>query len=282
MRFAETVIDARDGTNLFVRSYSPDESCDRWMVILHGTSEYGGRYDHVARVAVEQGWNVIAPDLRGHGHSGGAPVHTDRFERYLTDLDAIWTHFKLNPDRTVLVGHSFGGLVSIRFAQTRPTRLQALVLSSPLLGLLVKIGSLKLALGRLASILRPETRFRSTVPPEHTCHDPEVLSRRMADPLMHRSITAAWFFQMKRALHDAWKDAARLEIPILALQAGDDLIVDPAAVEPWIQTTATRDPVFRMITGAYHEVFNEPDWRDTLDETLTWLDELVPCVTAEG
>jgi lysophospholipase len=252
------------------------------MVILHGTSEYGGRYDHVARVAVEQGWNVIAPDLRGHGHSGGAPVHTDRFERYLTDLDAIWTHFKLNPDRTVLVGHSFGGLVSIRFAQTRPTRLQALVLSSPLLGLLVKIGSLKLALGRLASILRPETRFRSTVPPEHTCHDPEVLSRRMADPLMHRSITAAWFFQMKRALHDAWKDAARLEIPILALQAGDDLIVDPAAVEPWIQTTATRDPVFRMITGAYHEVFNEPDWRDTLDETLTWLDELVPCVTAEG
>ena len=210
MGFAESVIDARDGTNLFVRSYSSDESCDRWLVILHGTSEYGGRYDHVARVAVEQGWNVIAPDLRGHGHSGGEPVHTDRFERYLTDLDTIWSEFQLNPDRTVLAGHSFGGLVSIRFAQTRPTRLQALVLSSPLLGLLVKIGPLKLALGRLASILRPQTRFRSTVPPEHTCRDPEVLKRRIDDPLMHRSITAAWFFQMKRALHEAWRDASQL------------------------------------------------------------------------
>ena len=72
------------------------------------------------------------------------------------------------------------------------------------------------------------------------------------------------------------------DVPILALQAGDDLIVDPAAVEPWLKTTGSRIPTFRMITGAYHEVFNEPDWRDMLDETLTWLDELVPCVTTEG
>lgn len=277
MRSTESIIPARDGTNLFVRSFKTDECADRTLVILHGTSEHGGRYDHVARKAVEDGWSVLAIDLRGHGQSGGVPVHVDRFERYLNDLDTIWRQFELSQTRTILLGHSFGGLVSIRFAQTHPESLHALVLSSPLLGIRVKIAPVTLALGKLMSIFRPTTRFKSKVPPGSTCRDPDVLQRREADPLIHRSVTAAWFFQMKRAISDAWHDASKLQIPTLALQAEDDLIVDPSAVEPWLNTTASRVPDFRLIPHAYHEIFNEPEWRDTFADTLTWMGEQVPC-----
>lgn len=274
----ETHIRTQDGQQLFVRSYVPDEFCRsaRTLVIVHGTSEHGGRYDHVARTAVEQGWEVIVPDMRGHGRSDGIPVHVDRFDEYLSDLDTLWQYFELNPDRTALLGHSFGGLICTRFAETRPSRLASLVLMSPLLGLKVKIEWYTLALGKLMSFIAPCTRFRSKVPVEYTTRNPEVLKRREGDKLLHRSVTARWFFQMKQALADAWQDAEKLNAPILALQAGDDLIVDPYAVEPWLQTAGSDDTRFRMVEEHYHELLNEPTWRETLDEVLNWLDERVP------
>lgn len=282
MKSTEFQVAASDSARLFVRHCvpRPGEQCGRTMVIIHGTSEHGGRYLHVARKAVERGWDVIIPDLRGHGKSDGIAVHIDQFEKYLLDLDTIWQFFELNPERTAVAGHSFGGLVSIRFAETRPSRLAALVALSPLLGLRVKIDPLTYAIGRLMSFVAPTTRFQSKVPPEHTTRNAAVLAKRASDPLLRRSVTAAWFFQMKQALQDAHAQADRLIVPVLAMQAGSDLIVDPLAVEPWLEKTESVDRTFRMFDEHYHELLNEEDWEDTLAEMLAWLESRLPCNTA--
>ena len=280
MQYSEHRVTATDSQQLFVRHYSPPSgvACGRTLFIVHGTSEHGGRYRHVAEVAVSQGWDVICPDLRGHGHSDGIAVHVERFDQYLQDFDTLWRFFEVNPDRTALLGHSFGGLVSARFAQTRPSKLAALVLMSPLLGLRVKIDPLTYALGRTMSYVAPRTRFKSKVPPGSTCRCPEVLQRRDTDPLIHRSVTARWFFEMKRALRDVAQDAPRLRASVLAFQAGADLIVAPEAVEPWLQTVGTDDREFRMFAGHYHELLNEPTWPDTLAALLNWLAPRLACV----
>lgn len=280
MLYVEHTVTTSDNTRLFVRTLTPPDHlrCGRTVVIIHGTSEHGGRYEHVGRVAAESGWDVIIPDARGHGRSEGVPVHVTRFERYLQDLDTHWGYFELHPDRTAVVGHSFGGLISARFAQTRPTRLAALVLLSPLLGLNVEIDLITLLLGRLMSVVAPRTRFQSRVPASHTTRNEEVLKHREADPLLHRSVTAAWFFQMKRALRDVHRDAAKLHVPVLALQAGQDYIVDPRMVEPWLATVGSDDRAFEMFPDHYHELLNEPDWATTLGRLLSWLENRVPCL----
>ena len=281
MKCTEFNVAANDSASLFVRNCAPPptDRCGRTLVIIHGTSEHGGRYLHVANEAVARGWDVVIPDLRGHGRSDGIPVHVGRFERYLQDLDTIWQYFELNPERTAILGHSFGGLVSIRFAETRPTRLAALVPMSPLLRLRVKINPVTLALGRLMSYIAPTTRFQSQVPPEHTTRNPEMLDQRMSDPLLHRSITASWFFEMKQAIEDAWEHAGAIDVPILAMQAGSDLIVDPLAVEPWLARTSSVDRTLQMLDEHYHELLNEEDWPETLAELLTWLESRIPCRT---
>ena len=247
------------------------------MVLIHGTSEHSGRYQHVAEAAAEQGWEVISPDLRGHGQSDGVPVHIDRFERYLLDLDTLWQFFELNPTRTVVAGHSFGGLVAIRYAETRPNRLASLVVLSPLLRLKVKVSTLTWILGRLTSIVRPTTRFLSKVPIEHTTRNPKVLEDRVKDPLIHRSVTASWYFELRKALSAVWIDANQIKVPMLALQAGADLIVDPDAVEPWLKLVGNRDHSLRWFDEHYHELLNETDWRLTLDGIFRWLDQRLPC-----
>ncbi|NQV25314.1 MAG: alpha/beta hydrolase [Rhodopirellula sp.] len=281
MKCTEFNVAANDSASLFVRNCvpRPADRCGRTLIIVHGTSEHGGRYLHVAAEAVARGWDVIIPDLRGHGRSDGIAVHIDRFEQYLQDLDTIWQYFELNPARTAVLGHSFGGLVSIRFAETRPSKLAALVPMSPLLGLRVKIDVLTYAIGRLMSLIAPTTRFQSKVPPEHTTRNPEVLKRRTSDPLLHRSVTASWFFQMKQALHDANEQAASITVPILTMQAGADLIVDPLAVEPWLKKTSSTDRTLQILREHYHELLNEEDWRETLTELLVWLESKIPCGT---
>jgi lysophospholipase len=279
MKCTEFNVAAIDSANLFVRDCLPEptDRCGRTLVIIHGTSEHGGRYLHAAEEAVACGWDVLIPDLRGHGRSDGIAVHIDRFEQYLQDLDTIWQYFELNPERTAVMGHSFGGLVSIRFAETRPTRLAALVPMSPLLGLRVKIDPLTYAIGRLMSFVFPTTRFQSKVSPEHTTRNPEVLATRNSDPLLRRSVTASWFFQMKQALRDADEHAASIVVPLFAMQAGADLIVDPMAVEPWLEKTGSADRTLKILDEHYHELLNEEDWRETLTELLNWLESRIPC-----
>tara|TARA_R110002072_G_scaffold303140_1_gene495590 strand:- start:68966 stop:69835 length:870 start_codon:yes stop_codon:yes gene_type:complete len=279
MKCTEFNVAANDSANLFVRSCTAPQTvrCGRTLVIIHGTSEHGGRYLHAAEAAVAHGWDVLIPDLRGHGRSDGIAVHIDRFEQYLQDLDTIWQYFELNPSRTAVMGHSFGGLVSIRFAETRASRLAALIPMSPLLGLRVKIDPLTYAIGKMMSFVAPTTRFQSKVPPEHTTRNAKALAKRASDPLLHRSVTASWFFQMKQALLDAHKDAASIAIPVLAMQAGADLIVDPLAVEPWLEKTGSPDRTMRILDEHYHELLNEEDWSETLNELLDWLDSRIKC-----
>lgn len=278
MRYHQFGLTANDSTGLFVRQFVPrePERHRRTLLIVHGTSEHGGRYRHVAQEAVRRGWEVIVPDLRGHGKSRGVPVHVDDFEQYLQDLDTLFQYFELNPDRTAIAGHSFGGLITARYAETRPTRMSAVVLLAPLLGLKVKINPISYFIGKCMTYVAPRTRFRSTVPVEHTTRNERVLRHRQKDKLIHRSVTAAWFFEMQTALEAVWSQAPELIVPLLTLQGSDDLIVEPSAAAPWIAETGSNDRSFRLMNGHYHELLNEPDWRETLAHILSWLETRLP------
>src|SRR5215211_4307904 len=111
MRPTEMELIADDGTTLFVRHVSPSSNAARSVILIHGLCEHGARYDHIVTVLAEQGWNVIVPDLRGHGRSGGVNTHIGRFRRYTADLDVIYAHFGLSPETTAVIAHSMGGLV---------------------------------------------------------------------------------------------------------------------------------------------------------------------------
>jgi pimeloyl-ACP methyl ester carboxylesterase len=71
------------------------------------------------------GRSVMAPDLRGRGHSNALPgpfgmaAHADDFARVLDERG--W-------DRALVVGHSMGGFASMVLADRHPDRVAALVL----------------------------------------------------------------------------------------------------------------------------------------------------------
>ena len=198
-------------------------------------------------------------------------MHVARFGDYVTDLARVYDRFDLTPESTVQIGHSMGGLATVRFAQAFPDRLAGIALSSPLLGLAVRIPPVLLASGRVLSVTFPWKRFRTVIDPADVTRCLDSIADRQTDPLFRRTVTAGWFFAIQSAMRDAWRNAGSLSIPVLIVQAGEDRIVDAEASRAWISTIGSTERHFHELPGQFHELHYEEDWRSTADLYHRWL-----------
>lgn len=266
---------ARDGLKLFVRLWRPIVPIRGSILWVHGGCEHGGRYDHLRPLFQQAGWLVILPDHRGHGRSGGERTDVVSLEDYLNDLTDLQQQFCPGGRADVVLGHSFGGLLALRLAETTPPP-KALVLTAPLLGLLHPVALWKRAIGRVLVYLAPQTRFRTRINPRNMTRDPAFLEQRLADPLLIRSVTVRWFYAMQQGLRDVWQQLDDVTCPVLVLQGLADRTVDPAAVERFVAARGQRSTRLITYPDHVHEVLQEADWPDIAATILAWLDEQVP------
>jgi proline iminopeptidase len=97
------------------------------IVVVHGGPGMDHNYLLPGMKGLAQTHRVIFYDQRGVGRTEGVVDSTTvSFDRFLTDIDAIGDSLRLG--RFVLLGHSFGGLVAMRYAARHPERLRALVI----------------------------------------------------------------------------------------------------------------------------------------------------------
>jgi pimeloyl-ACP methyl ester carboxylesterase len=90
---------------------------------------HGAGLDHTvwasqSRWLAFHGWNVLALDLPGHGHSGGAPLATiHAMAAWLASAVAA-----ANSPAAAVIGHSMGALVALETASRFPERVSSLAL----------------------------------------------------------------------------------------------------------------------------------------------------------
>ncbi|MBU4337004.1 MAG: alpha/beta hydrolase [Actinobacteria bacterium] len=112
----------------------------RAVLYLHGWSDYFFQ-TALARYWTGQGVAFYALDLRKYGRSlreHQTPGYTDDLTVYDTDLAAALAVIDAehgNAGRTLLMGHSTGGLIACLWADRHPGRVSGLVLNSPWLEL---------------------------------------------------------------------------------------------------------------------------------------------------
>jgi acyl transferase domain-containing protein/aryl carrier-like protein len=100
------------------------------VLCLHGILEHGAAWDGVAYGLAQEGYHVVAPDLRGHGRSDHAGADGGyQLLDFLGDLDSLLP--LLSPEPVVLVGHSMGAVLSAILTSLRSDRVQRLVLVEP-------------------------------------------------------------------------------------------------------------------------------------------------------
>ena len=96
------------------------------IVILHGWNLSGERFLPLTNEFKKLGYKVFAPDLPGFGEEK-APETPWHIKDYADFLQGYFRkkHIK-NP---ILVGHSFGGRVSLKYQQLYPKNVRAIILS---------------------------------------------------------------------------------------------------------------------------------------------------------
>jgi len=97
------------------------------LILLHGLAANGSCWAPLAR-ALEEDYDVIMPDARGHGKSTAAEKGY-RYEELANDVTGLLK--TLGVHSSVLIGHSMGGLTAAVVASRKPNLLRGLVLADP-------------------------------------------------------------------------------------------------------------------------------------------------------
>lgn len=110
--------------NLSANVYITNPNSDKWAVLLHGVSMSGSLiYSSLGSMYEAQGYNIIAPDLRGFGNSGGSVAmgYLESLDVYdwLKDLNTNYdSRYGVNvaPNTIVVHGVSLGGATTLQLA----------------------------------------------------------------------------------------------------------------------------------------------------------------------
>lgn len=116
----------------FTMFYRDDDFTDPWespetIVLLHGSSESSLAWNGWVPSLARQ-FRVIRPDLRGFGQSTPMEVdHEWSFDEFARDIEILVD--SLGIDRIHIAGAKLGGPMALRFASTRPERVQTITLA---------------------------------------------------------------------------------------------------------------------------------------------------------
>lgn len=271
-----TRFNAPDGTPLVFDAYEPPGASAARpraaALLLHGWSDHAGRWATTGQRLRDAGVAAYLLDQRGHGRSQGRPGHLSRFSQLLGDLQAFRRAVRQRTAAPqVLVGHSFGGLVVLRYLETQPGDAPAAaVVSSPWLGLKTAPPAWKRLAARLLADLWPTVPFRAGIDVEHLSRDHVVNAAWAADPACHNVMTPGAWAEIQWAQRAVVADGHRIDCPLLFLLAGEDRVVDAHLARAFADGL-TGAVEMRWYPEMYHEVLHDPQAERVLEHVVEFL-----------
>lgn len=169
---------------LFYREYGSRQP----VIILHGLLGISDNWVSFAKKLAGEGYRVLLPDQRNHGHSPHHPV----FNYYaLTDdlVEFIETHNLPDP---YIIGHSMGGKVAMRYTLENPARVKKLVVVDTSPRTYVRFNQHLRLIDAMLSVDFNEARSRQDVE--------AVLSSKITETRMRRFLMKNLFWKEKRKL----------------------------------------------------------------------------------
>ncbi|WP_343600729.1 lysophospholipase [Mycobacterium sp.] len=270
----ERSFDGVGGVRIVYDVWTPDPAPRGVVVLSHGLGEHARRYDHVARRFGEAGLVTYALDHRGHGRSGGKRVRCRDISEYTGDfatLVAVAT--REHPGcRRVVLGHSMGGGIVFAYGVERPDDYDLMVLSGPAVAAQDAVSPPLALAARLLGAIAPGLPVQD-LDAGAISRDPAVVDAYNTDPLVHHGKVPAGIARALVLVGETMPQrAAALTAPLLVVHGGDDRLISVDGSRRLVECVGSDDVELRVYPGLYHEVFNEPEREQVLDDVVAWID----------
>lgn len=264
--------EGKGGVSLYAQAWTPPE-VRASMIVVHGLGEHSGRYQSIVDYFCPRGFAVHGSDHRGFGKSDGKRAFTESFDDFLDDLDTFVAAIrrKRPGEKIVVIGHSMGGLIVLRWAALRNPDVAALISSGAALEAGESISRLKIAAARILSRWAPALSMKNEVDPKDLSHDQAVVKAYEDDPLVIRTITARLGFEIIHTMETTLASADRVKAPLLVLHGEADPLVANSGSRKFFEATNAPDKRLHLYPGFYHEIFNENGKEKVFQDMERWL-----------
>ena len=269
-RHEEGHFEGAGGVRVFRQAWLPDGPPKAVMALAHGASEHSGRYAWVGEQLASRGIAVHALDHRGHGRTGDG-AYIDRMDNAVADLGTLIEHARGAHGRGVLLfGHSVGGCIAIAYALRHQDRIEGLALSAPLAALDAAPLPLRVA-GRVLSVVAPRVGVVD-VEAEAVSRDPEVVRDYEQDPLNHHGrLPARTVAELASAIDGFEAAMPRLQLPLLVMHSPLDRLTPFHGGQMVHDRASSSDKTFIAYDELYHELLNEPEREQVLQDLAQWV-----------
>jgi len=293
---------ADDGKSIHVYRWSPEGAARATVLIAHGMAEHAARYARFASALCDAGYEVWAPDHRGHGKTAsegelGWLAESDGFRRVVEDLHGLALRIRRErPGAPLfLFGHSWGSFLSQGFIALYGDELAGCVLcgTAGSGGALVKAGRLVAAIGcackgqrALAPLMNSMSlgSYNDAFKPTRTefdwlSRDPAEVDAYVADPFCGFLCTYGFYRDLLAGLswvHDP-ATVARVprSLPVFMIAGSKD----PVGAAPGTfmrhfelyRSLGLKDLSHKLYPDGRHEVLNDTCRDEASADVLAWI-----------
>jgi len=297
-----------DGSAIRVLRFAPDDAPRAVVLIVHGMAEHAMRYARLAHALTGAGYEVVAPDLRGHGRSALGPeeygffAEVDGWNKVVGDISGLTAMIGENAPGLpiVLLGHSMGSFLAQQLMVEQGAAYAGVVLSATNgpVGALRAIGALiarfevlRLGAKKPSGLLSAMSfgAFNKPFKPARTdfdwlSRDEVEVDKYVADPLCGFGVATSLWRDMLDGLgkihraHDLSKIPKNL--PVLAVSGTLDPVgVQTKGVQKLLDLYAGAGMTnvrHKFYEDARHELFNETNRDEVSADLVGWLSEILP------
>ncbi len=224
------------------------------LLFIHGGSAFGHWWDLVAPSFTEK-FHTLAMDLRGHGESDWSESGDYTMAANAADVAAMVKDWGLGDP--ILVGHSRGGLIALRYAASPDARARALVIIDSLPQSTEELAAWTQSMKtwrprRYATLEEACASFRLL--PAETCASPSIL-RQIARFAYKKEEDGAWVVRIDprcrgREPLNVFDYLPAVRCPVLIVKAALSPMITPEMGKRMAESTRQGSVV--EIENAYH------------------------------
>lgn len=307
-------IDSPSGAALAVRMAHARPKPRGVFLLSHGLAEHSRRYGRLAGYLSQRGYATYAFDHRGHGETRAPDAPQGRFawrggeSRLVEDLAAVRLSIEAeHPGLPILLfGHSMGGIIAARAAQTEPRAHAGLCIWNSHLdpGLAGKLGVWLLKAERFFKGSDVPSRYgplftfdawaksieSAATPFDWLSHDPAEVAAYMADPLCGFDCSVSLWIDLIGMAHRAGlrHNLERLprSLPISLVGGGEDPATDRGAAMRWLagrlRTSGFTNVHLTIYPEMRHETLHETGREQAMKMLGDWADMVCSDTVAES
>ncbi len=238
------------------------------VVFLHGSSQDRTLWAMQQRYFSHHGWSVLAPDLPGHGLSGGEPLDSiEAMAEWVAELIA-----EAGFEQAAIVGHSMGALVGLELAGTRPSLVTKLVLSGAAAAL--PVGDHLQAPADDNERRAHEMILGWSLAPQSAKGGHPTPGLWMAGVVLHTSLNAgddvlAVGLRACNSYDRGVARAACVQCPTLVIAGEADRMVDRTTIPVLMEELGDRGSIVQIASAGHAAMVEQPD--EVLDALIEFL-----------